>query len=88
MFYIKLKKTIYRKNKNKRIYHILLSTKKYISFLKIGSINLFLKRININLKLFTKLLCFQIIFKSKILYNKLKKITNFFINNKYEKFKY
>jgi hypothetical protein len=88
MFYIKLKKTIYRKNKNKKLYHILLNTKKFISFFKIGNINTFLKKININIKLFTKLLCFQIIFKSKILYNKLKQITNFFILKKYEKFKY
>lgn len=88
MLYIKLKKTIYRKNKLKKIYQILLVNVYYYSFYKIGSINMFLRKININLRLFTKIISFNFFIKSKLLYNKIKIINNFFIYKKYEKIKY
>lgn len=88
MIYIKLKKTIYRRNKNKKIYKILLQNNNKWQFLILGLINTFIHKIKINIKLFTKLLYYNIFIKSKLLYNKLKKITNFFIKKKYEKFKY
>lgn len=88
MIFIKLKKTIYRRNKNKKIYKIILTNNNKLKFILIGNINFYFKKININLKLFTYLLYYNALIKSKFLYNKLKKITNIFIKQNYEKFKY